>query len=248
MSEELYTLIIDRVQTLGDPRSVGSKRDSELLFGEQFAVERIEGRMAYGRNTYDDYQGYVPIDALRHETVQATHRISAPATFWFDKPTMKSAILGRLSMGSIICVRGPAEAGYVPIWPSGYILDNAIHANDINFTNPVDVAMMLVGTPYQWGGRSSYGIDCSGLTQLAYRMCGKYLPRDSDNQVEGGQQLDMGLIERGDLLFAAGHVVLMIDHDTVLHSNATRHGSVAVEPIREASQRYDFHTLKKWMP
>jgi cell wall-associated NlpC family hydrolase len=78
----------------------------------------------------------------------------------------------------------------------------------------VAVAAMFLETPYLWGGRSGFGIDCSGLVQMALAMTGKPAPRDSDQQANGlGQAIDpvQDGLRRGDLVFWKGHVGFLED-------------------------------------
>jgi cell wall-associated NlpC family hydrolase len=101
----------------------------------------------------------------------------------------------------------------------------------------VAVAESLIGSPYRWGGRASTGLDCSALVQLALAVAGKPVPRDSGPQHDIGTALqDIDDLQRGDLVFWAGHVGIMQDGDRLLHANA-HHMAVASEPLGVASRR-----------
>jgi len=101
----------------------------------------------------------------------------------------------------------------------------------------VAVAERFVGVPYLWGGKTSLGLDCSALVQLALTACGVACPRDSDMQEQMlGIKTDFSHPRRGDLVFWKGHVAIVRDATTLVHANAF-HMAVAIEPIAEAIAR-----------
>jgi cell wall-associated NlpC family hydrolase len=104
----------------------------------------------------------------------------------------------------------------------------------------VGVAENFLGVPYYWGGKTSQGLDCSGLVQTALEACGVFAPRDTDMQeTQLGQSLlinDLDGLRRGDLVFWKGHVGIMADQKTLLHANG-HHMLTVKEPLSEAVAR-----------
>ena len=95
--------------------------------------------------------------------------------------------------------------------------------------DPVEHARTLLGTRYEWGGMSSAGIDCSGLVHMAFRACGRLVPRDADQQEEAGDRLWAADLRAGDLVtygsaHAADHIAFWLGGGRILH--ATRRDGV----------------------
>jgi cell wall-associated NlpC family hydrolase len=114
-----------------------------------------------------------------------------------------------------------------------------VEARELDF---VAVAERFLGVPYLWGGKTSLGLDCSGLVQLGLNACGIACPRDTDMQERAlGSALahprELRQLRRGDLVFWKGHVAIVRDDATFVHANASRHMGVGFETISEAIPR-----------
>jgi cell wall-associated NlpC family hydrolase len=95
--------------------------------------------------------------------------------------------------------------------------------------DPVELARTLLGTRYEWGGMTAAGIDCSGLVHMAFRACGRLVPRDADQQEEAGERLSESDLRAGDLVTygppeGADHIAFWVGEGRILH--ATRRDGV----------------------
>jgi len=116
--------------------------------------------------------------------------------------------------------------------PARHLAPLANHEPDF-----VAVAERFAGVPYLWGGKTSLGLDCSGLVQVALAACGNACPRDSDMQEKAlGKPANLAGLQRGDLLFWKGHVAIALGRNSMIHANAF-HMAVAIEPVAEALAR-----------
>ena len=232
---EVRTAIDPLAPLRRDPRS-DCPLDTELLRGERATVyEEAEG-WAWVQLARDGYVGYVPSAALGPPE-RVTHRVSALRTLVFPGPDLKLPVVAALTLGSELEVRrvsgSYAEVADGWLW-SGHLapLDQAAEPDF------VAVAERFLGVPYLWGGRSSLGLDCSGLVQVSLQAAGTQAPRDSDMQQRDlGTAVDPGgQLQRGDLVFWKGHVGIMRDAETLLH--ATAHSMmVSSERFVEARDR-----------
>jgi cell wall-associated NlpC family hydrolase len=198
--------------------------DTEALLGETVRVfDEAEG-FAWVQLERDGYVGYVPSEALRGDIVEATHRVSALATFVYPEPNIKAPPLTQLSLGARIAV-GSLEDRFSRLASGGYVVARHLTETGRNARDFVDVAERFIGAPYLWGGRTRQGLDCSGLLQTALDAAGIRAPRDSDMQQAtlGSEVLvpdDLEGLERGDLVFWPGHVGIMADSVMLVHANA----------------------------
>jgi hypothetical protein len=99
-------------------------------------------------------------------------------------------------------------------------------SDTVSTDEAVACARSFLGTPYEWGGKTHEGIDCSGLVWIAYRSVGVTLPRDSDQQQEIGTEVDRDDLAPGDLLFFPGHVAMSLGGDEYIHAYGDAEGVV----------------------
>lgn len=216
------------------PEDAAEQMD-QVLFGETFRVLESQGGWAWGQADRDGYVGWVETQALAAGAVPATHRVRALRAYAFTEPSIKSRPAALLSLNAV--VKAEAEEGrFVRAQNAGWIVATQLAPIGEVETDPAAVAERFLGAPYQWGGRESLGLDCSGLIQQALFACGRFCPRDSDRQQALGRAVDPAGLARGDLVFWNGHVGMMLDAGRLIHANAF-HMQVEIEPLAEAVAR-----------
>lgn len=235
----------------GEPRQVGAASlpvrreprfdaglDTEVLHGETVTVYEEREGWAWAQLDHDAYVGYMPSAGLVPVGPPPTHRIAALRTYVFPEPDSKVPPLAMLSLNARVAITEDSGR-YLRLESGGYVYaSHAVpigqHAEDF-----VAVAEAFLGAPYLWGGRTSVGLDCSGLVQLAAAAAGHNVPRDADMQAaEAGEAIDWqkDILRRGDLVFWEGHVGIMTSGQEFLHANAY-HMAVEREPFLEARAR-----------
>ncbi|MFN3482942.1 MAG: C40 family peptidase [Rhabdaerophilum calidifontis] len=199
--------------------------ETELLFGEEFTIYETRGRWVWGQAARDGYVGYAPRAAFAREdgADPPTHRIAALRAFLYPGPTIKIAPLGFLPHGAQ--VRITAMEGRFARIAEGWFFAEAAVPLDVVVADPVAEAERFLGTPYLWGGKTSLGLDCSGLVQSACFAAGIPAPRDSDMQEAAlGAPMplpaDPAAFRRGDLLFWPGHVAFCQGGGRMIHATA----------------------------
>ncbi|WP_027487726.1 C40 family peptidase [Allorhizobium undicola] len=224
--------------------------DTEILMGEAVTVlDRADG-WAWVKAASDGYVGYVPEATISAAPLAAaplaaesapTHILAVPRSFLYTGPDLRFPNSTAISMGSRFAVVGEAETRgtrYFALSDGSFVI--AAHCQPVDQpveTDFVALAARFLETPYLWGGRSGFGIDCSGLVQLCLLMTGKHAPRDTDMQYASlGEPIAREALCRGDLVFWKGHVAIMEDEDTILHANGHTM-TVAREGFEDAVSR-----------
>ena len=212
--------------------------DTQALYGETAVVYDARGDWRWAQLDRDGYVGWLPASALGPPSAP-THKISALRTHAYPGPSIKQPPRLALSLGAWIAV--DRFGGDFAMTRDGVFLC-ARHVAPLEAREPdfVAVAERFLETPYLWGGRTSEGIDCSGLVQTALVAAGVVAPRDSDMQEAAlGAPLAAGAaLLRGDLVFWKGHVGVLRDAQTLLHANGWAM-KVTSEPLAEARARIE---------
>lgn len=239
-------------------QSERSEMVSQVLFGELYVVLELAEKWVYIRLLHDGYEGWIDRKmylAVTDEYVEK-YRAEEPilATEVFNIVTKEGDYGNKLIVSGSAFPFFDAGSKKMLIGESTYTLVSKMKDVGIDSLRDliISYALMYYNTPYLWGGRTPYGIDCSGLSQMAYRMAGIDLPRDASQQVLSGQ--DFSFVEEalpGDLAFfgddtgAITHVGIIWEQNRIIHAS----GRVRVDKIdhqgifNEDLKRYT-HNLK----
>jgi gamma-D-glutamyl-L-lysine dipeptidyl-peptidase len=212
---------------------------TQLLFGDHYHIteKSKDGKWLKILSYYDEYNGW--IDAKQHHLItedyynyinQAEFKITTDITSSLLYNKSPVAIL----MGSIIPISSSELFKMEEQFAFNGDTKNVGQKREFEFLKAI--AQKYVNAPYLWGGKSPFGIDCSGFTQMVFKICGYKLLRDSSQQALQGRAVK-GLPEYlpGDLAFfnntegAITHVGILLDKDRIIHAS----GRVRVDNITE---------------
>lgn len=235
--------------TDGDPATVirpiadlwrrpGGPRDRQLLYGDAVTVFETRAGHAFVQAAKDGYVGYLDAEALAPPGTAPTHWVAVPGAHAYPEPNIKAPERHYLPFGARLCIT-QHQPKFFETDDGLFVPKPQIRPLEKRFSDRVTAAQMFFGTPYLWGGNSALGIDCSGLVQAALLAAGHACPGDSDQQESLGAPIPADApMQRGDLLFWAGHVAMAVDGETLIHANA-HHMAVAYEPAAQAIKRIE---------
>jgi len=229
--------VVTGIAPVRDAPSHGATQVTEALRGERVTVyETDEEGWSWGQLASDGYVGWIPAATLLAADAEPTHKVAALRTFVFPGPSIKLPPTDALPLGAQVAVEREQDS-FAVLASGGYVPKNHLAALATHEADFVAVTERFVGTPYLWGGKSSLGIDCSGLVQVALNTCGIPCPRDSDMQEKAlGKPTSLAGLQAGDLIFWKGHVAIARGRNSMIHANAF-HMAVTIEPVAEALAR-----------
>lgn len=205
-----------------------SEQVTQLLFGDLFDI--IENRKKWLRIkiTFDGYEGWIDAkQALEISKAEMESLETITAALTYD--TVQMVDLGGISTTQLI-VQGSSLYNYKdgkftwlgnPVSYSGEIAAKSSSKADL-----IDIAFSYLNAPYLWGGRTPFGIDCSGFSQIVYKLAGHAIPRDASQQALLGEPLSfIEEAEPGDLAFFDNtegkivHVGILLANNYIIHAS-----------------------------
>jgi len=214
-----------------------SEMVSQLLFGEQFQLMEIDADWWFVKTLHDDYMGWVDKKQLLILSEKGFEKLSAIAPVY--------------SNDLVQLIYNHELKRYIPIVYGSsipYLNDKCFYFDDIKYTyegevlnvkkplhnNITDAAQMYLNAPYLWGGRSPFGIDCSGFIQMVFKANGILLKRDAQQQAQYGETINfISDVLPGDVVFfdnqegVITHTGLIIAKNKIMHAS----GSVRIDLI-----------------
>ena len=205
-----------------------SEMVSQVLYGDLFELLEATKKWSRIRLTYDNYEGWMDNKQFVSLTKNEYHSLNQLSiklsTNLLDIITTANNELLPISLGSNVAVVNFLNHSF-----EGSI-------NDSNFSKStiIEIAHLYLNSPYLWGGKTPFGIDCSGFTQMVYKLNGIQLLRDASQQVTQGEALSfIEETEPGDLAFfdneegSITHVGIIMNNNQIIHA----HGKVRIDHL-----------------
>ena len=213
-----------------------SEMVNQILFGEHYKVVEKRVKWIKIRLSHDDYEGWICIKQFFEINKAQYLSLSEEPSYYnynlMDALTTDSGDMIPIGLGSAL----PFYDGeHCLINDRRFLFEGAQQPNETNGkVDLINTAYMYLHAPYLWGGRSPMGVDCSGFTQMVYRLNGKCIPRDASQQIKLGVTLSfIEEAEPGDLAFFDDtegniiHVGIILENNHILHAS----GKVRVDRI-----------------
>ncbi|NQY08073.1 MAG: C40 family peptidase [Flavobacteriales bacterium] len=200
---------------------------TQLLFGDHYAILEAENGWTKIKLGYDGYIGWIDTKQVTSITKfdyidldNKQHPVAYHLIWWMTKDNANFPI----PLGSTLPFFDGMQC---VVSEEKYALRTSYNEeNTFDKTKITEVARMYLGAPYLWGGKSLFGIDCSGLTQMVYKICNIKISRDAKEQVLEGTKINtLDESEPGDLAFFNNeedkitHVGIILKNKEILHAS-----------------------------
>ncbi|MFK5958384.1 MAG: C40 family peptidase [Lutibacter sp.] len=212
-----------------------SEMISQLLFGEHFKIIEIRKNWSKIRVAFDNYEGWIDTKQFEEITEEIYIKIqnsdSTYANELIDFATDKNDNFITVSLGASLPFYFNKN---LIINNTSFLYEGDIISKKQSKETIIKVAFKYLNAPYLWGGKTPFGIDCAGFTQMVYKLCGYKLLRDATQQATQGEVLSfIEESEPGDLAFFDNsegiitHVGIIMKDNYIIHA----HGKIRVDRI-----------------
>jgi cell wall-associated NlpC family hydrolase len=205
---------------------------SQILFGEKFTIIDQSAKWLKVETIFDNYAGWIDMDHIQHSEYKDNEKgfVLNKSILCFKKDKTKIVLEPGCEIYNPDFKNGTFTAGTTIYTTSPGFNESFIKSSD----SLSDTAVKFINSPYIWGGRIPSGIDCSGLTQLVYKIHFISIPRDSWKQAESGETISfIDQSKPGDLVFfdnekgQISHVGMMFSAGLIIHAS----GRVRIDTI-----------------
>lgn len=216
-----------------------SEQVTQLLFGDHYTVHERSGNEKWLRirTFFDQYEGW--IDAKQHQSITPEYFNHINHAEFKITTDLTSTLLYNKSpqmvlMGSIIPISSSELFKMEEQFAFNGEAKNTGQRREFEFLRTI--ALKYLNCPYQWGGKSPFGIDCSGFTQMVFKICGYKLLRDASQQVNQGRSVEsVAGCRQGDLAFfhneqgGVSHTGILLAENKIIHAS----GKVRIDQFNE---------------
>ena len=205
----------DFILNIYEKKNSLSRLTTQLLYGENFTIQKNYLNWIKIKSKYDNYVGYIKKKKFKPKVIN-THKINKLFAEIYKKPNKNFKIKKKLSFCSFISVKKKEK--------NFYKFDNYwIKKKDVAPINKTENIFSKIkifnGVKYKWGGISFKGIDCSALIQIFYKYNNEFCPRDTKDQIKFFKKVrNNKFFKKNDLIFWTGHVAVCINSKSLIHA------------------------------
>ena len=205
----------DFILNIYEKKNSLSKLTTQLLYGENFTIQKNYTNWIKIKSKYDNYIGYIKKKKFKPKVIN-THKVNKLSAEVYKKPNKNFKIKKKLSFCSFISVKRKEKKFYK--------FDNYwIKKKDVAPINKTENIFSKIkifkGVKYKWGGVSFKGIDCSALVQIFYKYNNKFCPRDTKDQISFFKKAkNTKFFKKNDLIFWKGHVAVCTSNKSLIHA------------------------------